>query len=82
MTRKFTLKVSQADTTHTTKFYMAVGEIYLRKTGDAAGYSLGHKENYESREDAIETIKGLIRKFFGSNGFDVEFNKVEAEVTA
>lgn len=77
MANKFTLKVSQVDTNHTTKFYMTVGELYLRASGEATGYSLGSKETYESREDAAETIKDLIRAFFGENGFDVEFTKAE-----
>lgn len=76
MEKRFTLKVEQVDTEHTTKFNMTVGEIYLRKTA-ATGYAMGSKENYESREDAIETLKDLITGFFGRNGFDVEFKVKE-----
>lgn len=80
MENKFALKVTQVNTEHTTKFNMTIGEIYLRKTG-ATGYSLGHKENYESREDAEATIKDLIREFCTANGFDVEFKVEEATAT-
>lgn len=74
MANKFTLKIAQVDTDHTTKFNMTVGEIYQRKNG-AAGYAIGNKDNYESREDATETVKDLLREFFSANGFNVEFTK-------
>lgn len=77
MDKKFTLKVEQVNTEHTTKFNMTVGEIYLRKSGESTGYAMGNKETYESREDAIETIKDLIKAFFGREGFDVEFKVKE-----
>lgn len=73
MEKTFTLKVEQVNTDHTTKFYLTAGEIYLRKSGEASGYAMGHKETYESREDAVETIKDLIREHFRREGFDVEF---------
>ena len=72
----FSLKVQFVNTEHTTKFNMTVGEIYLRRDGQATAYAVGYKEPFATREDAIEYVRDVIEKFCEANGFGVEFKDV------
>ena len=74
--KQFNLKVQFVNTNHTTKFNMTVGEIYVRKDGQATAYAVGNKEPFESREEAMTYVMDKITEFCEVNGFGVEFKDV------
>lgn len=71
--KRFNMKVQFVNTNHTTKFSMTVGEIYIRKDGQATAYAVGTKEPFASREEATRYVMDKIAEFCEYNGFGVEF---------
>ena len=71
--KRFNMKVQFVNTEHTTKFNMSVGEIYLRKDGQATAYAVGNKTQFTSREEAMQYVRDKISEFCEYNGFGVEF---------